>query len=217
MSSMIPKAASSSTATEDKTLPAATYLYKEPMIEWVTAHIKTGYSDYKNKTNWGPIGQEKYEVGNIIKNIPGEVAKYNGYMELYFNKHKTANPALTRSHIKVKLSVFECGASKDDGYNEHCPFLHGIDINSLEKEEVISVDPKKEFKLCDAKDIEKCSSAVHEVIITDWFNSSVGSTVVIKSSNRANSDLASDRSNDFMEEAGKPTSKQFFKKFNHAM
>ena len=87
MSATIPKAASSSTATEDKTLPAATYLYKEPMIEWVTAHIKPGYADYKNKTNWGPIGQENYEVGNIFKNILGKVAKYKGYKELYFNKY----------------------------------------------------------------------------------------------------------------------------------
>ena len=41
--------------------------------------------------------------------------------------------------------------------------------------------------------------------------------MVIKYSNRANSDLASDRSNDFMEGARKATSKQFFEKFNHAM
>ena len=92
-----------------------------------------------------------------------------------------------------------------------------MQLITLQKEEVIAVDPKKEFKLLESKDIEKSSSVIHEVILTDWFNASVGSAVVIKSSNRAHSDLASDRSNNFMEGAKKATSKQFFEKFNHAM
>ena len=62
-------------------------------------------------------------------------------------KYKIANPALKSAHLKVKLSVFKCGLAKDDGYIEHCPALHGVDINTLQKEEVITVDRKKEFKL----------------------------------------------------------------------
>ena len=79
------------------------------------------------------------------------------------------------------------------------------------------MDPKKEFRFRQATDIEKSSAEIYNSILTDWYFVSVGCGVVTKSSNRAHSDLASDRSNEFMEGAKKATSKQFFEKLNHAM
>ena len=112
-------------------------------------------SDLVKKKGFGPIRQENYEVDNIFKNIPGKVAKYKGYTELYLEKHQATNTTLKATHLKTKMSVFRCGTGRDDGYLEHCPSLHGMQLSALQKEEVITVDPKKEFRCVRRKTLKR--------------------------------------------------------------
>ena len=95
-----------------------------------------------------------------------QVAKFKGYRDIYVNKHKGANPTLTKAHLKIKFSVTRCAAPITDQteYNSHCKHLHGTTVKSLEKEQVVSVNSKSTFKLCHAMDIEKFGVSDHDAI-----------------------------------------------------
>ena len=77
----------------------------------------------------------------------------------------------------------------------------------------IKIDSKVAFKLEPALDIENVGPDEHSSILHGCFTKSVGTTVLSKTSNKANADLNEDRSAEFLKEVEASTSKVFFPKF----
>ena len=137
--------------------------------------------------------------------------------QAYLNKYSPTNPSLNQGMIEQKIITLLCHeiAVNEMDYYDHCNVLHGINAKKLQPKLSIKVDSKTLFKLCSALDIEKVGDEDRRGILTQWFNSSVESKVVIFNNNRFNSDIVKNRSKDFMNEAKKSTIKTFFDKYTH--
>ena len=104
-------------------------------------------------------------------------------------------------------------SEEQDEYNEHCRMVHGIIPAHLKRQQTIKIDSKLPFKLEAALDIENVGPDEHSSILHGCFTKSVGTTVLSKTSNKANADLNEDRSVEFLKEVEASTSKVFFPKF----
>ena len=171
----------------------------------------------KRKRNKIAASTSSNEVQEYCKLVPFTVPVSTTYKLAYVDKHKVANPSLTIDMLRVKYIVLKCAQAigNQDDYDEHCKMLHIMHTLALPREEITKVDPKAVFKLCQALDIEKLWDEEHEGILTQWYNSCISSAVVTKSTNRSNSDMVSNRSKEFIDEAKQATSKAYYDKFTH--
>ena len=87
--------------------------------------------------------------------------------------------------------------------------------NKVGQRVIIKVDTKIVFKLCPATNIEKLGEEEHKGILNQWYNICATSQVISVSTNKANSNMLSNLSKEFIDEAKKSTSKAFFDKFTH--
>ena len=94
-------------------------------------------------------------------------------------------------------------------YNEHCNRLHGIEAPKLTKEQNIKVDSKVPFKLDSALDIEDVGTEDHMSILHSWYTKGVATTVLTKSTNKAETDVNEDRSKELLTEICNVTTKGF--------
>ena len=135
---------------------------------------------------------DSYKVQKLYEYIPLSVAMDIKHKVAYVAKHRVANPSLLTEHLKVKYIImrFATAILNQEDYNDHCTILHGVDINTLSREDVVVVDPKSVFRLCHTPDIEKLGESEHDAILNNWYNTCIACAVVTKSSNRSNSDMA---------------------------
>ena len=87
--------------------------------------------------------------------------------------------------------MFKCNEVIEDqsDYNEHCQRLHGVIPTGLTREENLTVDATKPFKLDDAQDIEDLGTEEHWSILGLWSARAITSQVITKTANRRSSDI----------------------------
>ena len=133
------------------------------------------------------------------------------YQNVYLEKHKATHNALTIDIITDMHITFKCSLdfSHQDDLDEHSLAVHGVAPSNLKALAVI----KQPFSLDSALHIEQTSPEEQDKILNGWFTRTVARGVVIKSTNKDNSDLNNSRSNEFLKELEKATTKTFYSRF----
>ena len=156
-----------------------------------------------------------YPVIQYYSYVPNNVMASDRYRIAYLDKHKPTHNALTIDMIGDINITFKCSLelAHQEDVDEHSLAVHGIAPHHLKALTVIDIDTKQPFNLDSALHIEQTSPEEQDKILNGWFTRTVARGVVIKSINKDNSDLNESRSNEFLKEVEKSTTKTFNSRF----
>ena len=203
----------------DKVLEEQTYLCKKECALWTKQYLN--FSPGEAKTNAHlkqAASKSNYPIVDYHNYVPLQVrAASDQYITKYFNKHKRANPKLTKAMIVISFISFKCDLPmvEQEEIDDHSRDVHGIvgGIQTLKPIQVIEVNTKIAFTLPSLLEIELLRPDKRATLIKSVYTRCVTRNVVNKAPNKNIADLNLSRSKDFMTELSKSTPSTYFARF----
>ena len=197
-------------------IPTDTYMFFEEQTIWSKNNLTHSKGQDKYTQHLQISSPPScYPVTQYFNYVPKNVWASDRHQTAYLDKHKPTHQALTLDMITDMYFTFKCSLelAHQEDLDEHAEAVHGIIPANLTALTTIEIDTKQPFSLDPALHIEQTSPEEQDKILNGWFTRTVGRGVVIKSTNKDNSDLNESRSNEFLREVEKSTTKTFNSRF----